>query len=790
MAKQRRTRSSDARRNAGAPRRFRNVFAAVLPVIACFLAGGTEKWAEGIVLVLLGALVMFDPPRFSLGRVTNVVAISLIACALFAFLPARWFFLPAWRVGLVNDFGVALPTTLSPQPWVSLQYLVSFVAGLTWLYYVCGRDAESREIRFELRLFATGVVLLAALCVLLRLAHTTIPFWHNERKFGPFPNRNQTGDLLAITSVIVLACGADDLRNHKQRWIAWMAGLGVLIAAIVLNFSRAGILLLVAGVVIWLAITGLRRGTAVRIGIGISAVFVLLTVVLLFGGETLERFHLRSGGAGMTSDFRWLIFQDALQLIRSSPWCGIGFGNFEPVFAIFRAASSSDNRAHHPESDWFWLWCELGWIALALTIAGAAFLLWRAFPRDEGRNYRLRLAGFVAALLFALHGLFDVSAHRVGTAMAALFLLGTAMPRPLAVRATLSPFVFRFAAAILILVGVAWTASTRWQHPLPGSLGAEILRSRASAANRSQNFAEASEEATRALQWTPLDWQLYFVRALAEANQRHTQTALNDFRRARFLEPNAYEVPYDEGHVWLATEPALALTAWREALRRAGPLRAEAYGRMLSEAEQFNPRIVPRLHELSRAHTELVLTYLDRFRGDAFKAALDQFLSVDPDLATLSPDQRVQLLELWSERGDLAKLAAIVHKHAEWLPAASSGISKYRAEQGDFKGATELAMRFGVRPALPQISTREPVDELQRRLAADPANYAIGYSLYRQLRDAGRIDDALLAVRHFTSLPRAPEYFNFLEAECWGAKEDWERAWQAYQKFATAVVRR
>ena len=329
---------------------------AALPVLACFLGGATEKWAEGIVVALLGLLLIANPPRFSLGRWVNGIIVALVALASAAFLPASWFFQPAWREALTKDFGVTLPSTLSPQPWITLSCLVSFVAGLCWFYHVAAQDLETRAARRQLRVFAGAVALLAGLAVALYFAKSALPFWHNQRGFGPFPNRNQTANLLAITAIVVLACGQDDLRQGRKRWMVWVGCLAVIIAAIVLNFSRAGIALLLLGSGLWLGAFALRSGTTARIAIAASALLGLLTILLVFGGETLERFNLRGAdGAGMSGDFRWLIFRDAFQLLAASPWCGIGLGNFAPVFAIFRDASVGQSRALHPESDWLWL---------------------------------------------------------------------------------------------------------------------------------------------------------------------------------------------------------------------------------------------------------------------------------------------------------------------------------------------------------------------------------------------------------------------------------------------------
>src|SRR5947208_14868083 len=186
------------KQNVAATRWIANATIALLPVLACFLGGATQKWEEGLISTLFALCLLVRPPRFSLGTFTNVVLLILFILAAVAFFPARWFFQPEWRALLVNDFGIQLPSTLTPQPWITLGYLVSFVAGLSWLYIVSTQDLELHEVRFQLRLFTSGIALLAAICIALYLARTKIPFWHNEQNFGPFPNRNQTGDLFEI----------------------------------------------------------------------------------------------------------------------------------------------------------------------------------------------------------------------------------------------------------------------------------------------------------------------------------------------------------------------------------------------------------------------------------------------------------------------------------------------------------------------------------------------------------------------------------------------------------------
>ena len=761
---------------------------ALLPVLACFLGGATQKWEEGLVITLLALYLLVRPPRFSLGALTNFVLLTLFILAAVAFLPARWFFQPEWRATFANDLGIRLPSTLTPQPSITLSYLVSFAAALSWLYVVSTQDLELREARFQLRLFTGGIALLAAICIAFYLAHTTLPFWHNEQNFGPFPNRNQTGDLFGLTAIMILACGQDDLRKRRKRWIVWILGLVLVVTAIVLNFSRSGIVILVAGSAFWLGAFAFRQRSPSRLALGVSFVILLLTALLLFGEQIFERFHLRDfGSAGISTDFRWRIFHDTFRLIRNSPWCGIGFGNFESIFAIFRDASLSDRRALHPESDWLWLWTELGWLAVVLAIVGIALFVSRVFPLRQGTNQGYRLAALIAAFLFAIHGIVDVSGHRVGTAFAAVFLLGLARHRPLSLKTSQwVSILFRVLGLILLAAGLSLVVAARSEKLLPGSVGVSSAKQLSAVADREGNFSEISALTTRALRWAPLDWQLYSARAIAEVELKQMTNAVDDFRRARFLEPIAYEVALAEGNAWLPYRPILAVTAWREALRRAGPLRAGVYTSMLSDASLRSPEVSPILEAIGLSEHDLALPYLNRVPDASFNRALAQLLRNDPNLQSFSETEKLALFAFWSERGDPEEISRAVEQHPDWLRYAWLGMAKYKASKNDFRAGYELTQRYGEPVALPRVATNFSLQDSEKRFQAAPDNYAIGYELYRAQMQNRQIDDALLTARHFSERSNSPAYFHFLEAQCWAEKQDWERAWNAWQAFQAA----
>jgi len=776
------------KQTVAATRWIANATIALLPVLACFLGGATQKWEEGLIITLLSLYLLVRPPRFSLGAFTNVVLLILFILAPVAFFPARWFFQPEWRAALVNDFGIQLPSTLTPQPWITLGCLISFAAGLSWLYIVSTQDLERREVRFQLRLFTSGIALLAAISIALHLAHTTFSFWHNEQNFGPFPNRNQTGALFGLAAIVILACAQDDLRKRRKRWIVWILALVLIVAAIILNFSRAGIAILMAGSAFWLGALAFRQRSPWRLALGISLFLLLLLTALLLGGQTLERFHLHDfGSTGISSNLRGQIFHDTLRLIRNSPWCGIGFGNFGPIFAIFRDASIGDARALHPESDWLWLWTELGWPAVVLMIVGIALLASRVFPLRAGTNQGYRLAALIAAILFAIDGIVDVSGHQMGTAFAVVFLLGLSAHRPLSLkRSRWTSILFRFVGLVLLAAGLSLGIAARGEKLLPGSVGVSSAKQLSAVADTELNFSETVALTTNALRWAPLDWELYLERAIAEVELKQTKNAVDDFRRARFLEPIAYEVPLAEGNAWLPYDPVLAVAAWREALRRAGPLRPRVYASMLSDASLRSLEVSPILEAIGLNEHDLALPYLNRISGARFNRALAQLLRNDPDLRSFGETEKLALFAFWSERGDPEEISRAVEQHPDWLRYAWLGMAKYKASKNDFRAGYELTQQYGEPVALPRVATNFSLQDLEKRFQAAPNNYAIGYELYRAQMQNGRIDDALVTARHFSERLNSPAYFHFLEAQCWAEKQNWERAWNAWQAFQAA----
>jgi len=250
-----------------------------------------------------------------------------------------------------------------------------------------------------------------------------------------------------------------------------------------------------------------------------------------------------------------------------------------------------------------------------------------------------------------------------------------------------------------------------------------------------------------------------------------------------------YELPLAEGTAWLAAKQApLAATAWQEALRRAGSHRAGVYARMLGSSSLHSPELRRMLGESGVTRHELTLPYLAQLTGADFNSALAQVLRNDPDLTSFSEPEKLALFSFWSDRGDGEMLNQEIQKHPDWLSYAWFGIAKYDASKNDFRAAYELAQKYGELAALPRITSKASLLELESQFRGAPDNYAIGYELYRAQKQAGRTDDALQTIRHFSEHKASPAYFKHIEADLWAEKQNYERAWKAWLAFHAQVA--
>jgi len=597
--------------------------ALLLALLAPALGGGTSPMAEGILLVGIGLAAAALPARQLRAGFLLCAGLLLVAALDFAW-PAQLARL-AWRARL-EEAGFPLPWCCSPQPWVSLRAWLLLLGGVVWLGWCAGQAWTTRARLVVCEGLAVGIGGIAFVALLTR----HVPVWPGGTGLGPFENRNQTALLFAAGAFLTVACGVERFRGCGKNsgppviaGLAWLCLLGVYTAALAINRSRSGPLLFAGMTVSWmLFVTPKWKRKPETLAVALATCLLLGTVFLLTGQGLITRLT-----ANPVMDFRLKIFDDALGLIRASPWTGTGLGCFDAIFPLYRSASIIQQRVLHPESDWLWLAAETGLPGLLAALGLAAWMgaqVWRGLA--VGADRAMRLALYVACLGILVHSFVDVPGHRLGTIMPALLLLGMAVGAQ--------------------EKGKRWTVSVlRGSGLVVLALGGLLVLP----------FA------------APLDWRLYFEKAQTEGAHGQLTESLGDFRRARFLEPNYAGLPFAEGIYWLDVAPRFAVEPWEEALRRtprAG--RPELYQNMLARAFPSHPEIHWALWSLASSDASMELTYFGWATPDEFKAQLDEILHEDPALRRYEPGQLRRLFPIWMNKGDAQRLEFLLARRPEW----------------------------------------------------------------------------------------------------------------------------
>jgi O-antigen ligase len=762
---------------------------ASLTLLAPALGGATQLWAEATLLLALAFVFIWFPPRDSLGRWWNSIFLLLAAAAVAEFLPDGWAGTPEWRRMLLEQFGARLPGTLSAQPWLGCEACCFYLAGLAWAYYLLACTWTTPARRKSVRLYALGAGALAALSLAAYWWQFKVPFWpavgNSPIDFGFFPNRNQTANVLALGAVMMTALVFEDSERNGKWGLLWIPLMLLTALALIVDYSRAGVILFFGGTAAWLGCAIPASRSKATGTLCLAGVVLMLAVFLLYGGETLRRFQPDPGDESrFTTDFRLSVQEDAIAFADQSPLLGQGLGNFEYLFPLYRQKSAADNRALHPESDWLWAAGEMGWPATILLLIGFACWLAQCFPFARGTDPRLRSAAAVCGVGFALHGLVDVSGHRPGALWPALFLCSIALNpnRRVAYKSWVAPL-FRCIGVLLIPVAAWWLVSNEGNaldKNAPTSCTLVRLRDQADAAMAAKDYAGVIDATTAALRIAPLDWRLYFQRAVAGAvSHAATGRALQDFGAARYLAPQEVKPCFLEGELLLALgQPAPALAAWKEALRRSGGDSLPLYQRMLADGP-LNASILPDLEILAGDNREYWLVALQFVSPMVCDLLIGDLLARDPDLLTLSHEQRKSLFATWYQRGNRSFLISNLLATPAWMLDGWYWLAEDYAEKRDFREAYLLTMKFTTRPAMPAAVPSAPISDLERMFFYHSDDVHYGMDLYLEQRKLGRTKEALGTLLQLAKSPGRPAYISYLEAELYAEQGDWENAWAA-----------
>ena len=670
---------------------------------------------QGILWSGAGVLLLLLPPEVRVPRAWLWLALGFVLCSMAGFLPREWFHVSAWRLDL-DALGLDTGCYVFVQPRLALETLAGFAASAMVGVFLLGHRIGSGSHHRLMLGFALGVGVwtLAAL------------YWHTPTgTFGFFPNRNHTATLLARGTFAGLGSFAQAIRL-KDPWKIVLSlaptclFLGVLFTV---SESRAGVVLVAAGFVAWILLTGLHylRGHAGKavalLLLGLCGTFLIVdSKVKSRLDKTIEQFETPlpadlapkiAFDEGVviqrdpSMDGRIAIYHDTWNMIRSETWTGVGPGQFAPIFPQYRAISNASNnsRCIHPESDWLMMLAETGWPATLCLVAGVVAVFFTALNQARrGRARFLRMGSLVAALLLGLHGVFDVPGHRVGLMWAAVLLATMALPPttgkasdPLPRPSRTARLVWRCLGLVLMLAGGGLLVAQWTNAPLLPSVQAlrhmqeakalydtdQAAYNRAKAEGRDYQpppgqdpLETALEQVEQALRIAPLNAHAHYIRgALALHFDDKPGVAAQAFALQRRLVPTQVKIPLVQARAWMIQDPQQTAALWQEALRRAAAEQtrfpksevgsAYTYQNVLQVAGQ-NESFSSAALKLAGGNPGLLVLWSRSAPAGLLNREMPRLLS-DPDVAA----ERNTLFRVWKDRGTKGAAASFAQAHPE-----------------------------------------------------------------------------------------------------------------------------
>lgn len=320
--------------------------------------------------------------------------------------------------------GLPLSVDLASSVWALA------VGGGAILVFILSRQIFSGGgVRIAARGISTVGLVLAAICLAQDATGQGKMYWRwkplseGAPPFGPFVNRNHfaTWVVIAVPMCIgYLLAHASAHKHHHTTAVAtwhkrllqlmdarsiWLgASICLMLVALVASLSRAGMVGLIAAIVLGAYLRGRRTGSPrATWAIGAVSVAIVAAAVRVSPSDVVQRF----GAAGAAAAGRLAIWQATLPVVKDFWLTGTGAGTFETVMLVYQRTPSlfRINAAHN---HYLQVAAE-GGLLLGIPVAVAMVLFVResraALARDESGMYFLR-AG-------ALSGLFGVAVQSV-----------------------------------------------------------------------------------------------------------------------------------------------------------------------------------------------------------------------------------------------------------------------------------------------------------------------------------------------------------------------------------------
>ena len=468
--------------------------------------------------------------------------------------------------------------------------------------------------------------------------------------------------------------------KFDSKTLALSVAVFILVFAVALTAGRGAMVVLVIGMAALIAVAWSRIPRRVIVAFTALVVAGLVLGNLVAHGKTTARMLtlVDPETAGLT---RFLIWEQAWEIIKESPWLGQGLGAFGLVFPAHQnhLDSSAGFMVHN---DYLQIWLEAGLpgLALLLAIYASAFVLFVRSLRNRrlSKTRVIEIAGIFGGLLVvALHSFVNFNLYILPTSLVAGVMLArfhelTTVESGAAVW-TFKPTrylrlgVYRAVILLVVLTGVVYWLS----HALANYAMQEAVHLVSEG-----ELDQADEVLSRAYRLSPDSEMTLVARAelyrhvisaapisALEDKQRLFQSAIEALDRAERLNPYRADISFLRARlVWLVQN--MAGEDWKEQL-------VSSYKRAI----QLQPR---------------------------FYTA------------------RIELAAFWLEQGEHDKARVLLEQGMAYYYVGQESVLPYyrltaalRRKTGDIEGASELEQRIADILSIPPDKRPLPLDQVK-----------------------------------------------------------------------------
>ena len=756
----------------------------VISILVYF--GGIESVVvSGFGVITAGALLIFCPPKLSLGRSLHLGMGILLSTGLLSLLPQFYWPDPAWRTAAVDVFSIKLPFLLSIQPLKSWEGLVMLSAGLSWFYVLATLKMNVEGWRWFFSVLSLVMLGFAFFVIMGTVNHWAVFSVDLERGSSFVMERDIMANFLALGGLACASYGLRGLRNIQLVNIFSLLVSVVCVSALFISQMTAGIMLFFIGILVWFIVILIRtpRSKLKKYAFPVLLSSMVLWVVLP-GGIIGRSITTITETTQYGVDMRIPVYLDCIELIAESPIAGIGFGNFSAIFPQYRIFSRSPDELNSPQSDLLWLLAEGGMVFFGGLLVCLFGFIQIFKEKKSGSNIRYRRIVFLCVCVFILHTIVATPAHHFGSIYFALLLAGLALPAESLKQSRVSSRRWRLVGYFLLLNGLSWIVGDVLQI----GMHSQTIRRQAETQMLEDNPESSLEDANfvleKALRSRPLDWRLHHERGKWQLSASgDIDEAMFDFKRAAFCEPVFSSVLFEEGLQWIEYDLNRTGVAWLNALYRESEDSIGMFQGMLKGA-QGNPLMVDRIQMLSYFDTLYRREYLLSMEGAALLKEISNDFSDHPSLSFFSPEDRSAVVFHWLHYADVKDVEAFMERYGSDLPDAWYIQAQLLSRRADFIAALDLLVQNIERF---EISTKEITDmdlvRLQRSYDMLPGDLTRGLELLEVYLANRDLKKALVLIESLIENDLKSPKIYYWRAEVLRQMGDFSDSWFAFIEY-------